>query len=81
MDKYSKEEQTRSTMRKLDQGDGISVTMGVGDDVDYFFTNKVDGIKRSTKKALGEIEVEISSAKADDERLLQKLHTTMSKGD
>lgn len=77
MDKYSKQERERELARKFDLGEGINITFGEGEKVNYFFTNKVEGIKPSTKKAFGLLEVEMSSTQADDEQLLKKLHTSL----
>jgi hypothetical protein len=77
MPKYHKEEKKRSLMRDFDLGEGISVSMGVGDQIDYFFTNKVEGIKKSSKKALGDLEVEFSSTLTEDQDLLKKLHSSL----
>lgn len=77
MDKYSKEEQERALARKFDLGEGINITFGDGDKVNYFFTNKVEGIKMSTKKVFGLLEVEMSSSQVDDEQLLKKLHMSL----
>ena len=72
------EERTREAARRLDLGNGIEVTMGLRRedgkiDVSYYFTNKVKGLKKSTKAELGELQVEYSSAEAGDKDLLQHL--------
>lgn len=77
MDKHSKEENRRELMRKLDFGEGVSITIEDGEKVDYFFTNRVEGVKARSKQAVGDLEVEISSSQVDDEQLLKKLHTSL----
>lgn len=76
--KNSPQERLQEAIRKLDLGDGIEVTMGLqGEDgtdtVIYYFSNKIKGLKRSTKDELGEIEVEYSSVQTDDTDLLHSL--------
>jgi len=79
MDKYSKEERERELARKFDLGEGINITFGDGEKVNYFFTNKVEGAKARSRQAIGDLEVEISSTQTDDQRLLEKLHTSIGK--
>ncbi len=78
MDKYSKEERERELARKFDLGEGVNITFGDGEKVNYFFTNRVDGVKARSKQAVGNLEVEISSTQAEDEQLLKKLHSSLS---
>lgn len=72
MSKKKTSKQTlEEVMRELDLGDGITVSMGVGDNIDYFYTNKVD-----TPQGLSiDLEVEISSSQTDDAELLHYLLT------
>jgi hypothetical protein len=78
MDKYSKEERGRALARKFDLGEGVRISFGDSERVNYFFTNRVDGVKTKSKQAVGNLEVEISSTQAEDQQLLKKLHSSLS---
>jgi predicted ATP-grasp superfamily ATP-dependent carboligase len=77
MNRYSKQEHERELARKFDRGEGVSISFGDGEKVNYFFTNRVEGIKARSRQAIGDLEVEISSTQTDDEQLLKKLHTSL----
>jgi len=57
--------------REFDLGDGIEMSMGVGDDVDYYFSNKNSALARGY--GLPSLEVEISSTEAENEAVLHLL--------
>lgn len=63
------EEDTRETLRELDQGEGISCTIKDGEKVSYFFTNKLPPFEWK----YGKIGVELSSIEEDDIQLLYYL--------
>ncbi len=57
------------TIRSLDLGDGITVSMGLGENISYFYTNQMEtpfGLPRG-------IQVEVSSSYHDDKELLHYL--------
>lgn len=78
IDQNRDEESLRGAIRRLDLGDGIEVTMGLRGEggkveVKYYFSNKLQGIKKSTRTTLGDLAVEFSSAQTDDNDLLHSL--------
>ena len=73
-----RQEGLRETIRRMDLGDGIEVTMGLRNEdgtirTDYYFTNKLKGLKKTTRSTLGDLIVEYSSSQADDNDLLHFL--------
>jgi len=72
------EEGLKKSARALDLGNGIEVTMGLlredgTVEVSYYFSNKVGGLKKTTKAELGDLEVEYSSSQVQDQDLLHFL--------
>ena len=77
-DQNDHQEGLREAIRKLDLGKGIEVTMGLRAEdgtvrTDYYFTNKLKGLKKTTRSTLGDLVVEYSSAQAGDNDLLHFL--------
>jgi hypothetical protein len=77
-DQNDRQEGLREAIRKLDLGNGIEVTMGLRTEdgtirTDYYFTNKLKGLKKTTKTTLGDLVVEYSSSQAGDNDLLHFL--------
>jgi len=68
-DKLGREENTLQTLRDLDQGGGVTLTMGVGDRIDYYFTNKLETPEGLPK----DLKVEVSSVEHNNKELLHHL--------
>ena len=58
-------------MRGFDLGEGVSVSIGNGENIDYFYTNKMPSPEGLPMK----LEVEISASQTDDKELLHYLLT------
>jgi len=76
------QEGLRESIRRMDLGDGIEVTMGLRPEggevqVDYYYTNKVSGLKKTTRSTLGDLTVEYSSSQSEDNDLLHFLSQKM----
>jgi len=67
--KLEREEKTLQTLRDLDQGGGVTLTMGVGDRVDYFYNSKLETPEGLPK----DLKVEMSSTEYDNKELLHHL--------
>ncbi len=81
-DQNDHQEGLRESIRRMDLGDGIEVTMGLRPEggqvqVDYYFTNKVSGLKKTTQSTLGDLDVEYSSSQTEDNDLLHFLSQKM----
>lgn len=68
----------REAIRRTDLGDGIEVIMGLRPEggevqVDYYFTNRLNGLKKTSRSTLGDLEVEYSSSQSSDNDLLHFL--------
>jgi len=77
-DQNDHQEGLREAIRKLDLGNGIEVTMWLRAEdgtvrTDYYFTNKLKGLKKTTRSTLGDIVVEYSSSQTEDNDLLHFL--------
>lgn len=67
--KVKSEEKTLEILRDLGGSDGVEFTMGVGDRVDYYYSNKIEppvGLAHDLK-------IEISSTERDNKELLHHL--------
>lgn len=77
-DQNDRQEGLREAIRSLDQRNGIEVSMGLRTEdgtvrTDYYFTNKLKGLKKTTRSTLGDLVVEYSSSQAGDNDLLRFL--------
>jgi hypothetical protein len=77
-DQNDHQEGLREAIRRTDLGGGIEVTMGLhpegGDvQVSYYFTNKLNGLKKTSRNTLGDLAVEYSSSQSSDNDLLHFL--------
>lgn len=68
-DKLEKEEKALQGLRDLDLGGGVELTMGVGDRVDYYYTNKLEVPEGLPK----DLRVEMSSIQDDNKELMHNL--------
>ena len=69
-DQREAEERLRQTIRELDFGDGVEVTMGLGDRVTYRFSNNLKPLQKTTGTPIA---VEFSSSEAENKELLHHL--------
>lgn len=69
--KKNNQEKITEIVRELDDGEGITVSLGVGDNVDYFYTNRI----KPPKGMADDFVVEISSSQSDNAELLHYLLT------
>jgi hypothetical protein len=77
-DQNDYQEGLREVVRQFDLGDGIDFTIGLHEEgkpvhVKYYFTNKVEGLKKTTTSTLGNLVVEYSSSQSEDNDLLHFL--------
>lgn len=77
-DQNDHQEGLRESIRLIDPGGGIEVTMGLRPEggevqVDYYFTNKLTGLKKTSRSTLGDLTVEYSSSQSYDNDLLHFL--------
>lgn len=81
-DQNDHQEGLRESIRRMDLGEGIEVSMGLRPEggevqVDYYFTNKLSGLKKTTQSTLGDLVVEYSSSQTEDNDLLHFLTQKM----
>lgn len=67
--KLEKEEKALQTIRDLDLGGGVELTTGVGDRMDYYYTNKLETPEGLPK----DLRVEMSSTERENRELLHIL--------
>lgn len=67
--KKKAKERMEGVIKGLDLGNGISVSMGYGDNIDYFYTNKME----APTGLAHDLKIEVSSSQEDDAELLHHL--------
>lgn len=70
-EKITSKKTREEIMRSFDLGEGVTVSMGYGDKIDYFYTNTI----KPPQGLPLDLEIEVSSSQTDDAQLLHYLLT------